>query len=270
MPDCLKTRVVSISVRGARGTSSEPSLVPVIGAPSFKPFSTPSRPAAMHRRHRQVGIDVGARAARLEPRRLRAAGEDAKARGPVVDAPGRLDRRPEAVDEALVAVDRRPEHRRELHQAGDLAGDVALEQRAHPARRVRVVEEVGLAVLAFLQALVDVAAAARVLRVPLGHEARHDPEARADLLGAGLEQDRTVGLLERLAERDRDLVDARPGLGVQALDRHAEGEHLVHQRVHELAVVVHAQQRVAEHARRDRLRVDAALRVPASAASRGS
>ena len=28
-------------------------------------------------------------------------------------------------------------------------------------------------------------------------------EARADLLGAGLEQDRAVGLLERLAERDR-------------------------------------------------------------------
>ncbi len=215
-----------------------------------------------HRRHRQVRIDVGAGTARLEPGRLRAAGEDAKARRPVVDAPGRLDGRPEAVDQALVAVDRRPEHRREFHQAGDLAGDVALEQRAHPALGLGVVEEIGLAVLAVLQALVDVAAAAGVLRVPLGHEARHDPEARADLLGAGLEQDRAVGLLERFAESDRGLVDARPGLGVQALDRHAEGEHLVHQRVHELAVAVHAQDRVAEHAGRDRLRVDAAFRVP--------
>ena len=32
-----------------------------------------------------------------------------------------------------------------------------------------------------------------------------------------------VGLLERLAEGDRRLVDAGAGLGVQALDRHAEG-----------------------------------------------
>ena len=40
-------RVVSISVRGARGMFSAPWLVPVIGgAVSFRPFSTPCRPAA--------------------------------------------------------------------------------------------------------------------------------------------------------------------------------------------------------------------------------
>jgi hypothetical protein len=85
---------------------------------------------------------------------------------------------------------------------------------------------------------------------------------RAPISLARLEQDRAVGLLERLAERDRHFVDARAGLGVQPLDRHAEGEHLVHQRVHELAVAVHAQERIAEHAWRDRLRIDAALGGP--------
>ena len=41
-------RVVSISVRGARGICSPPTLVPVIGgAVSFRPFSTPSSPAAI-------------------------------------------------------------------------------------------------------------------------------------------------------------------------------------------------------------------------------
>ena len=106
------------------------------------------------------------------------------------------------------------------------------------------------------------AGAARILRVPLGHEARHDAEARADLLGAGLEQDRAVGGFERLGEQDRGLVDAGAGLGVQAFDRHAEGAHLVHQRLEEIAVLVGAQQRVAEHARRDRLRPHIALVGP--------
>ena len=61
----------------------------------------------------------------------------------------------------------------------------------------------------------------------------------------------------------RRLVDAGPGLGVQALDRHAEGQHLVHEGVEELAVLVHAQQRIAEHARRERLRPHAFLGRPA-------
>jgi hypothetical protein len=63
---------------------------------------------------------------------------------------------------------------------------------------------------------------------------------------------RSAGL-ERAAEGDRGLVDAGAGLGVQAFDGHAEGRHLVHQRIEEAALVTHAQQRVAEHARRDRL-----------------
>ena len=46
-------------------------------------------------------------------------------------------------------------------------------------------------------------------------------------------------------------------------DRHAEGGHLVHQRVEELAVLVHAQQRIAEHARRQVGRAHALLLGPA-------
>jgi hypothetical protein len=127
-------------------------------------------------------------------------------------------------------------------------------------RALGVVEQVGLAVR---QALVDVAAAARQLLVPLGHEAGHDAEALADLLGAGLEQDGAVGLLQRFAEADGGLVDAGAGLGVQALDRHAEGQHLVHQRIEEFAVLVHAQQRIAEHAGRAWLGCHALLGGPA-------
>jgi hypothetical protein len=114
-----------------------------------------------------------------------------------------------------------------------------------------VEEEVLLAVG---QALVDVAAAAGQLRcIPLGHEAGHHAEALADLLGAGLEQDGAVGRFQRAAEGDGGLVDAGAGFGVQAFDGHAEGGHVVHQRVEEAALVGHAQQRIAEHARRDGL-----------------
>jgi threonine dehydrogenase-like Zn-dependent dehydrogenase len=84
---------------------------------------------------------------------------------------------------------------REFHHAGDLAGQVALEQLAHAARRLGVVEQVGLAVG---QALVDMAAATGQGLVRLGHEAGHDAEALADLAWrSGLEQDGAVGLLQR-------------------------------------------------------------------------
>src|SRR5687768_17622014 len=51
--------------------------------------------------HRQVGIDVGTGTARLQPGALGAARDDAETRRAVVDAPGRLDRRPEAVHQPL-------------------------------------------------------------------------------------------------------------------------------------------------------------------------
>jgi hypothetical protein len=82
------------------------------------------------------------------------------------------------------------------------------------------------------------ARATRQRLVRLGHEAGHDAEARADFLGAGLEQDGAVGLLQRLAETDGRLVHAGAGLGVQAFDRHLERQHVVHQCVEEVAVLV--------------------------------
>ncbi len=108
----------------------------------------------------------------------------------------------------------------------------------------------------------NVPRAAGEVLVPLRHEARHDSEARADLLRAGLEQDRPIGGFERLREQDRRLVHAWPGLGVQAFDRNAELAHLVHQRGEEVTVGVRAQQRVAEHSGRDRRRSDAFLLGP--------
>ena len=106
------------------------------------------------------------------------------------------------------------------------------------------------------------ARASGVLRAPLGHEARHDPEPGADLLGAGLEQDRAVRRLERLGKKNRRLVNAGPGLGVQPFDGNAEVAHLHHERLEELAVLVGAQQRVAEHARGDGLRTHVAFLGP--------
>ena len=97
----------------------------------------------------------------------------------------------------------------------------------------------------------------------LGHEGRHDAKARTDFLRTGLEQDRAVGLFQRLAEADGRFIHTRPGLGVQAFNRHAEGQHVVHQRIEIPAVLVHPQERVAEHARRERLRHHALLGGPA-------
>src|SRR6185437_8227263 len=117
-----------------------------------------------------------------------------KARGAVVDAPGRLHRRPEAVDEPLVAVDRRPEHRREFNERRELPCEVALEQIAHSVTALGIVKEVLLSVRKRLMA---VARASRILRAPFRHEARHDAEACADLLRAGLEQRTAIGGLAR-------------------------------------------------------------------------
>ena len=95
----------------------------------------------------------------------------------------------------------------------------------------------------------NVAAATRQLLVGLGHEAGHDAKACAYFLDAGLEQNGPVGLLQRFAESDGDLVNTGAGFGVQAFDGDAKGQHLVHDGLEEVAVLVHAQQRVAEHAR---------------------
>src|SRR5512132_3438198 len=90
----------------------------------------------------EIRIDVGAGTARFEPRRFRRPRKHAETRGSVVEAPCRLHGCPEAVDEALVTVDRRPEHRRELQQRFDLAGKIALEEPAHAVTALRVVKQI--------------------------------------------------------------------------------------------------------------------------------
>ena len=106
------------------------------------------------------------------------------------------------------------------------------------------------------------ARAAGELLAPLRHEARHDAEARADLLGGGLEQDAAVGRFERLGEHDGDLVHARPRLRVQAFDRHAECGEILEQRLQILARMIGAEQRIAEHAGRHGRGIDALLGSP--------
>src|SRR5207248_9200622 len=136
---------------------------------------------------RNVGVDVGARHASLQARRLRAARNHAERDGAVVDAPRRLGRRPVAVHESLVAIYGGREERKNFGEQLELPGEVALEEPAHAVLGALLMEEVALAVRA-PQALVRVAAAAGELRVPLGHEARHDPEPRRDLLRGRLEE----------------------------------------------------------------------------------
>ncbi len=190
-------------------------------------------------REREIRIGVGARAARLEPRRFRRTRNHAQARGAVVEAPRGFHRRPEAVDQPFVAVDGRREEHLDVLQAMQLPGKIAFEELAHLARRLGVIEQVALAVG---QALVDVAAAAWILHAPLRHEARHDAKAVADLLGRGLEQHRTVGGFQRLRIQDRRFVNAGAGLGMQSLDRNTELQQLLHQCPEKRLVLVGADQ----------------------------
>ncbi len=65
-----------------------------------------------------------------------------------------------------------------------------------------------------------------------------------------------IGRLECFRKLDGDFVHARSRLGMQAFDRDVEGEHFDHQRLEEFAILVGAQERVSEHAGRDRVRPD--------------
>ena len=92
----------------------------------------------------------------------------------------------------------------------------------------------------------------RQIGVPLRHERDGEATARGELLHLHLEERRLVGHRERVVVANRDLVDARAGLRVQALDRNVERLALVENRVTEFAVLPFAHPRVAEHAGRER------------------
>ena len=107
------------------------------------------------------------------------------------------------------------------------------------------------------------AAATRQRLIRFGHETGHDAKLRADFFGTGLEEDGAIGLFHGLAKANRCLIDTGPGFGVQAFHRHTKSAHVVHDGVQKIPVLVHAQERVAEHSRGDGFRVHALFGGPA-------
>ena len=124
-----------------------------------------------------------------------------------------------------------------------------LHRLRHPAGVARVAED-GLA-RERPERLVQVAAAAREVLVPLRHEGRDHAVPRADLLRGRLEKRRFVGAPQGRVVADGRLVNAGTGLGVEAFQLDVEGGHAVDQRVHERRVLARAEPRVPEHSRRE-------------------
>ena len=85
-------------------------------------------------------------------------------------------------------------------------------------------------------------AATRQVLVGLGHKTGHDAKACSDFFTTCFEQNSAVSLLQCLTKADSNFVNAWPGFGVQAFNRHTKGQHLVHDGVEKTTVLVHAQQ----------------------------
>ena len=138
--------------------------------------------------------------------------------------------------------------------------------RADAALRRGIVEDRPAGLV--LERQVDVPALARPIPRPLRHEGRHEAAALGQHLGEGLEQHRLVGGAERLVDADRGLEHARPGLGVETLERHVHRPAGVEELAVELGMDRGAQDRVAEEPRRHRLQVAVALLAHRVRASR--
>ena len=102
---------------------------------------------------------------------------------------------------------------------------------------------------------VEVAALARVIHGPLGHERRHGAAFGEEGLGEGLEEGCPVGALRTVGGGEGRFPHARAGFTVQALQRRANVFAIVHQRLEPLGVRAGAQHRIAEVARRQRPQV---------------
>ena len=146
---------------------------------------------------------------------------------------------------------------------GDLAGEVALEQRAHPARPTWR-RRTGCLPSAVRQALVDVAAAARDtaafhFAMKLGMMPKRAPISLAPVLNR-IARSACSSASPNSDRRPR----RRPGRSRCAGPRSARRRRAISSisAFMNSRLLVHAQQRVAEHARRDRRRVDAALGGP--------
>ncbi len=166
---------------------------------------------------REVRVDVGARQPALDAP-ARPVADDAQRAGAVVGAPGDRRGRERSGGEALVGVDVRRVEQRELLQAGELAGEEALERGV-------VVGEQGRAVVA-LEREVDVARVALAL-VELGHERDRHALLVGDLLGAVLVDRVLVGGLQHRPVGEVDLVLAEVALALGRLDAQAGAGHAV-------------------------------------------
>ena len=129
---------------------------------------------------------------------------------------------------------------------GHLACQITFKHFTHAVPAFGIGKQILFAVA---QALVNVATATRISGIPLGHEAGHDAKARANFFGACFEQNGTVGLCEGIAESNGRFINAWPRFCVQAFNGDAKLQHLVLNGIEELAILVHAQQGVTEHAR---------------------
>src|SRR6266404_6827497 len=114
--------------------------------PELKAVLDPVEPGAEEGSECEVRVSVRTRDSRLRAKR-RSRADDAEAARAVVVAPRERGRRPAPGGETLVRVDRRRDEHRKVCGAGDLSGEVALEdvrlarERRHPAppqRRVDV------------------------------------------------------------------------------------------------------------------------------------
>src|SRR5262249_31785621 len=148
--------------------------------------------------------------------------------GAVVVPPRERRRRPAPGGIALVRVDRRREKDRELARARDPAGEEGPERLALAGERVVAVAP---------EARVDVAGVADPGVVRLRHERDRAAVRVRDLLGAVLVDDVIVGHAQRIGVPEVDLVLARPGLPLRALDGDPGALHAVANLADEALVV---------------------------------
>ena len=204
------------------------------------------------RRRGEIGVDVGAGQPGLQACRRWSTRNRPECHGPVVHTPGGSGGSPVALDQPLVAVHSRRQHRQQVPEVEQLACQVGPEHRTHRVRRVGV-EERCLAGVDPHQALVVVPGTSRQVRRDPRHERRHHPQTGTDLLRRGLEQHCSVGGLHRVSVEDGRFEHTGAGLGVQSLERHPVLAELAHEGLEELRVVGMAQHAVAEHSGADRV-----------------
>ena len=205
-------------VVGTRGCVGLVGVADVLGAPASSPCSMPCRPAATIAGDGQVGVDVAAGHAALDPQR-RAVADDAKGAGAVVAAPGERGRGEGAWHEALVAVDVRRREEVSSRERGQLAGDEVLDRGREPVRARR---RPSPASSGSREARGGCGRSCPPAASHLAMKVRLMPSWRGDLLGPGLVDGVVVAALSRgVGVPEGDLVLAQVALALGRLDVHA-------------------------------------------------